>query len=87
MAKVHVELPVELLRTAGISFDRLSLEVAKVIALELFREQTVSMGRAAELCGVSVEEFMQFAAHREVPLHYTLQDLESDRKLAADLDL
>jgi predicted HTH domain antitoxin len=55
--------------------------------LELFREQTLSIGRAAELCGVSVEEFMQFAAQREVPLHHTLQDLENDRKLAAGLDL
>lgn len=87
MPKVQVELPEELIRTAKISLDQLSLEVAKVIALELFREEVVSIGRAAELCGVSVEEFMQFAAHREVPLHYTLQDFESDRKLVAGLDL
>ncbi|HEY9431679.1 MAG TPA: UPF0175 family protein [Blastocatellia bacterium] len=40
----------------------------------------VSLGRAAELCGVSQAEFMQFAAEREVALHYTLEDLVQDRK-------
>jgi predicted HTH domain antitoxin len=86
MEKVQVELPEELIRTANISFDHLSQEVAKMIALELFREDSISLGKAAELCSVSVEEFMWFAAQREVPLHYTLQDLECDRKLGASLN-
>lgn len=43
MPKVQVELPEELIRTAKISLDQLSLEVAKVIALELFREEVISI--------------------------------------------
>lgn len=87
MVTVQVELPEELLRTANVSTERRSLEVAKLLALELFRERTISLGRAAELCGVPVAEFMQFAAEREVPLHYTLEDLERDRQLIEDLSL
>ena len=86
MEKVQVELSEEFIRTANISFDHLSQEVAKMIALELFREDSISLGKAAELCSVSVEEFMHFAAQREVPLHYSLQDLECDRKLVASLN-
>lgn len=58
---------------------------AKLRALELFCEGAVSLGRAAGLCDVSQAEFMQFAADREVPLHYTLDDLEEDRKLIESL--
>ncbi len=85
MTTVQVDLPEELLRAASVfanthSTASASREVAKLLALELFREGEVSLGRAAELCGVSQAEFMQFAAEREVPLHYTIDDLEQDRK-------
>jgi predicted HTH domain antitoxin len=86
MATVRVELPEDLIKTANISAEHLSREVAKLIALELFREHVLSLGKAAELCSVSVEEFMEYAAQREVPLHYTLEDLEGDRKLLEDLN-
>ena len=65
--------------------DSASLEVAKLLALELYREGLVSLGRAAELCGVSQSEFMQFAAEREVSLYYTPADLEQDRKFIEGL--
>lgn len=77
MTTVQVELPRELLQAARISAG----EVPKLLALELFREDAVSLGRAAELCGVSLAEFMDFAAEREVPLHYTLEDFDQDQQL------
>jgi len=85
MSTVQVDLPEDLLRAASVyanvhSPASASREVAKLLALELYREGSVSLGRAAELCGVSQAEFMQFAAEREVALHYTLGDFEQDRK-------
>ena len=85
MATVQVDLPEDLLRAAGLyanthSPASASREIAKLLALELYREGSVSLGRAAELCGVSQAEFMQFAAEREVSVHYTLVDLQQDRK-------
>jgi predicted HTH domain antitoxin len=35
-------------------------EAAKLLALELFRKDKVSMGRAAELCHMPLEAFMEF---------------------------
>lgn len=85
MSTVQVALSDELLQAANISGlefspDKISREVAKLLALELFREDAVSLGRAAELCGISQAEFMQYSAKREVPLHYTLDDLNQDRQ-------
>ncbi len=77
MTTVQVEIPAELLQSAGVN----KREVAKLIALELFREDAVSLGRAAELCGVPLAEFMDFAAERGAPLHYTIDDLTQDQQL------
>ena len=84
MTTVQVDLPEDLLRAASVfadTFSSASREVAKLLALELFREDVVSLGRAAELCGVSLAEFMDFAAERGAPLHYTMDDLAQDQQL------
>jgi hypothetical protein len=50
METVPLELPAELVRLAQLDTDNLSHETAKVLALDLFRERKISIGRAAELC-------------------------------------
>ncbi len=84
---VQIELQEDLLRAAAVSKSEVSSEIPKLIALELFREHKISLGKAAELSRVSVEEFLQFAAGREVPLHYTLEDLERDRTTLSRMNL
>jgi predicted HTH domain antitoxin len=90
MATGQDDLHEDLLRAASVysnthSPASASLEVEKLLALELYREGSVSLGRAAELCGVSQAEFMQYDAEREVALRYTLDDLEQDRKFIEGL--
>ena len=58
-----------------------------LLALELYREGRVSLGRAAELAGVGIEEFMEFSAHRQVSLHYGEADLAEDHVTAERLSL
>jgi predicted HTH domain antitoxin len=87
MSTVQVDLPEDLLRAASVyananSPASASREVAKLLALELYREGSVSLGRAAELCGAPL---MQFAAEREVAPHYTIDDLEQDRRFIENL--
>jgi predicted HTH domain antitoxin len=58
-----------------------STEAARLIALELFHENKVSLGRAAELCQTPLAKFMEFAAdHGISPLRYTDAELEEDRR-------
>jgi predicted HTH domain antitoxin len=86
MSTVQVELPEELFALANVS-ETPSRSASQLIALELFRERRVSAGKAAELAGVSLDEFLEFAARREVPMHYTDADWEQDQLVARKLKL
>jgi predicted HTH domain antitoxin len=81
---VRVELPSALLRAANLEEGNLSEETARLLALELYREDKVSLGRAAELCQTPLASFMDFSAkHGVPPLRYNYEDLEEER-LATD---
>ena len=80
---MNVKLPSELLRAANLEERNLSEEAARLLALELYREDKVSLGRAAELCETPVAAFMDFAAkHGVPPLRYSFEDLEEERQTA-----
>lgn len=86
MSQVYISLPEDLVKAARFDPGNVSQEAAKLIALELFREQEISIGRAAELCGVPLAAFMDFAAAHDVPpLNYGLAELEQDRQTIAQL--
>ncbi|MGA3188482.1 MAG: UPF0175 family protein [Bryobacteraceae bacterium] len=86
MATVTVDLPADLVSVAKLDQGDVSQEAAKFIALELFREGTVSLGRAAELCATPLAAFMGFAAaHGVPPLHYGIEQFEEDRLTLAKL--
>ncbi len=81
METVDVKLPSELLRVANLEESSLSQEAARLLALELYREDKVSLGRAAELCQTPLAAFMDFAAkHGVPPLRYSFEDLEEERR-------
>ena len=86
MATVNVKLPADLVSAAKLDSGNISQEAAKLIALELFREGTISLGRAAELCAMPLAAFMDFAAvHGVPPLNYDIEQLEEDRRTLAKL--
>jgi predicted HTH domain antitoxin len=63
--------------------SNLSEEDARLRALELYREDKVSLGRAAEVCHMPLAAFMDFAAkHGVPPLRYSFEDLEEERQSA-----
>lgn len=81
METVNVALPSALLKAANLEETNLSQEAARLLALELYREDKVSLGRAAELCQTPLAAFMEFAARHAVPpLRYGFEDLEEERK-------
>jgi predicted HTH domain antitoxin len=83
METVRIELPSALLRAANLEEGNLSQETARLLALELYREDKVSLGRAAELCQTPLASFMDFAAkHGVPPLRYSFEDLEEERRTA-----
>ena len=87
METVEVKLPADLVRAAGVNPENPSTETARLLAPELYRENKVSLGRAAELCQTPVEHFLEFAGRHDVPLHYGLDELEEDRRTLERLGL
>jgi len=81
MDEVNINLPAALLQAASLEDADLSHGTARLLALALYREGKVSLGRAAELCQTPLAAFMDFVAKRGVPpLRYTFEDLEEERR-------
>ncbi len=87
MRTISVEIPEELIAEAGFDADNLSAEATRLLALELYREEKVSLGRAAELCHLPIALFMEFAGTHNAPMHYSVEDLEEDRRTLQRLGL
>jgi predicted HTH domain antitoxin len=82
METVKVDVPSDLLKLANLEQSNLSEEAVRLLALELFREEKVSLGRAAELSRTPLAAFMDFAAkHGVPPLRSTFEDLEQERRV------
>ena len=87
METVDVKLPLELLRAANLESGSLPQEVARLLALELYREDKLSLGCAAELCQTPLAAFIDFVSRRGVPpLRYSFEDLEEERQTVDGLD-
>lgn len=87
METVDIKLPSELLRAANLQEGSFSQEAARLLALELYREDKVSLGRAAELCQTPVAAFMNFAAsHGVPPLRYSFEELQEEQQTADDFE-
>lgn len=81
MKTVNVALPSALVEAANLEEGNLSQEAARLLALELYREDKVSLGRAAELCQTPLAAFMDFAAsHGVPPLRYSFEDLTEEER-------
>ena len=81
METVKIEVPTELLKVGNPNVTDFSKEAVQLLALELYREDKVSLGRAAELCQTPLAAFMDFVAkHGVPPLRYSLEELEEECK-------
>ena len=55
--------------------------IKQTVAIELYRERKISLGKAAELAGVRNKwEMMIILSQHDVPIQYTAQDAKSDLK-------
>ena len=48
------------------------------IAIGLYKREQVSLGRAAEVAGLSSVAFLAELGHRRIPINYSVADLKSD---------
>ncbi len=57
-------------------------EIKLEYALDLYTQGKVTLMRAAELAGISLWEILDIVRKRRIPMHYTLEDVEEDLKIA-----
>ena len=88
MDTIEIRIPTALIKAAKPNATDFSREAAQLMALELFREEKISLSRAAELCETPLAAFMEFvSAHDVSPIRYGIGELEEDRLTLASLGL
>lgn len=69
-----LEVPQEILGSARLTVPELKIE----IAVHLYAQGRLSIGKARELADMSLWEFRQLLASRRIEPHYDQADLEED---------
>jgi predicted HTH domain antitoxin len=74
-----VELPRDLLNALRIAPDELDRRVREWTALELYREELISAGKAAEILGLTKSRFIDLLSERGIDyLDLTQEELAAD---------
>ena len=75
MNTVHVlEIPQDVLDSARLTLSELEVEMA----VYLYAQGRLSIGKAREWAGMPLWEFRQLLASRRIPPHYDKADLDED---------
>jgi predicted HTH domain antitoxin len=69
-----LEIPQVVLDAAQMNVD----DVRRELALTLYAQQRLSLGKAYELAGLTLWEFRQWLAMRRIEAHYDTVDLQED---------
>ncbi len=69
-----LEIPQDILDSARLTVSELKVE----IAVYLYAQRRLSVGKARELADMSLWEFRQLLASRRIPPHYDVPELEAD---------
>jgi len=80
MQTVSVDFPRDLINVFKVREKDFPKVVREALSAELYREGLVSIGKAAEIAGVSIWEMYEILARRKIPLQYYPEDLENDIK-------
>ena len=69
-----LEIPQDVLDAAQMNTQ----DVRRELALALYAQQRLSLGKARELAGLTLWEFRQWLATRRIEAHYDSDDLQDD---------
>jgi predicted HTH domain antitoxin len=71
---VTIEVSQDILDSARLTVPELKLE----LAITLYAQGRLSIGKSRELAGMSLWQFRQVLASRRIAVHYVLTDLQDD---------
>jgi len=76
--KITVDLPEDVVRILNVPKNKLSSELKVQLALYLYEKGKLSFGKARQLSGLSVWEFMERLSDNQIPLKYDVDDFKED---------
>ena len=76
-----LEVPNDVLYSARLTIPELKIEMA----VYLYSQGRLSVGKARELAGLTLWEFRQLLASRRIAAHYDVEDLDEDIATLRDL--
>lgn len=82
MTTAQLDIPQEILDSARLSVDEIKAE----LALTLYTQRRLSIGKAHELAALSLWEFRQLLASRRIPVAYGESELEEDLETLASFE-
>ncbi|HLF87809.1 MAG TPA: UPF0175 family protein [Anaerolineales bacterium] len=80
-AIVTIEIPREVLYSAKMTAEELRQELAVL----LFQQDKLSFGKAREMAGKTVWDFLQLLGSKGISIHYDVAEYEEDLKTLKDL--
>ena len=78
--RIELDVPRDLLNVLNTTETDVEPRLLELIAIELFRENEISSGKAAELLGMSKESFIQLLGQRNIP-YFTETPEEFDHNI------
>lgn len=81
MPTANLEIPADVLDATNLTLDELRVE----LAIHLYEESRLAIGKARELAGLSLWEFRQILGSRRIPPHYGQGELEEDLAIVHQL--
>lgn len=80
---MQISIPDSVLQSIRLPENRLESELLKELALSLYQQELLSLGKARELANLGHYEFSQLLGKRGINRHYTQQELEEDLNYAS----
>jgi len=80
---VTIEIPREIIHATRMTSEELRRE----LAVYLFQQNKLSLGKAREMAGMTVWTFLQLLGSRNIPIHYDVEDYEADLATLHELGL
>ena len=78
MNELHVTFPKSLELTLNKSESETVSTIKEIVALHLYKNGTISLGKAGEIMGLSKQEMLHRLSIQGIPINYDVDDLESD---------
>jgi predicted HTH domain antitoxin len=83
--KITMNFPDEVIKALNIPKDKLSTELKIQIAIYFYEKGKLPFGKARELAGLSVWEFMEKLKENQVPIKYDVEDFKEDLETIKEL--